>query len=129
MKARIGVLGLAALAASLVLAGCSGSPGADGSPSVAAHTTVGSWGSQKQGEPSLTIAEDGAFNGTDGCNSMSGKGTFDGDTFAFGDFISTMMACPGVDTWLSHASTATADGRKLVVKDSAGTRIGTLDKR
>jgi heat shock protein HslJ len=129
MKARIGFLALVALATSLALAGCAGSSSGAGSPSTAAHATVGSWGSEKQGEPSLTIAEDGAFNGTDGCNSLSGRGTFEGDTFALGTFASTMMACPGVDTWMSKASTATADGDKLVVKDAAGTEIGTLDKR
>lgn len=129
MKARIGFLALGFVAISLALAGCSGSSGNGSSPSTSVHATVGSWGSEKQGEPSLTIAEDGAFNGTDGCNSLSGHGLFEGATFAFGNFISTMMACPGVDTWLSKASTATADGDKLVVKDSSGARIGTLDKR
>jgi heat shock protein HslJ len=128
MKARIGVLALVAVATALTLAGCSG-PSGGGASASTAHATVGSWGSEKQGEPSLTIAEDGAFNGTDGCNSLSGKGTFEGDTFAFGNFITTMMACPGVDTWLSQASTATANGKKLVVKDSTGKQIGTLDKR
>jgi heat shock protein HslJ len=127
MKARIGFLAL--VVTTLALAGCSGPAGSSSSPSTASHATVGSWGSEKAGQPSLTIAADGAFNGTDGCNSLSGHGMFEGNTFAFGTFISTMMACPDVDTWLSKASTATADGRKLVVKDASGTEIGTLDKR
>ena len=90
---------------------------------------TGSRGTEEAGQPSLTIAADGSFNGTDGCNSMVGKGTFNGDTFEFGEFASTMMACEGIDTWLSAAGTATVSGGKLAVAASDGTEIGTLAKR
>jgi heat shock protein HslJ len=81
------------------------------------------------GQPSLTIASDGAFNGTDGCNSLAGQGTITGDTFSFGVFAATMMACQEVDAWLSKAETATVSGNTLTVLGKDGTVIGTLTKR
>jgi len=128
MKTRIGLFAIAAVAASLALAGCSGGAGSGDSPS-ASTGTVGSWGADKAGEPSVTIAADGAFNGTDGCNSVSGQGTFAGDGFTFGPMVSTMMACEGVDTWLSKADTAAVQDGELVVLDASGAQIGTLEQR
>ena len=58
-----------------------------------------------------------------------GKGTISGDTFTFGTFASTRMACEGIITWLNTASTATLDGTRLVVLHSTGAQIGTLAKR
>jgi len=131
-----------AVAAAAALAGCTSGPPADSSsPSVsptssAPATTgtsssalIGAWGEDGAGKPSLTIAADGAFNGTDGCNSFAGKGTIDGDTIDFGSFASTLMACPDLDAWLGKADTATASGDTLTVVDKNGSTIGTLDKR
>ncbi|MFC0716086.1 hypothetical protein [Cellulomonas biazotea] len=41
-------------------------------------------------------------------------------------FAITSMACEGVDTWLSGASTAEVEGDDLVVRDESGEEIGTL---
>jgi heat shock protein HslJ len=136
---RIAAMALA-IAATATLAGCSsGSPAETSaptpaaSPSTSAPDTVGafagSWGDDEAGKPSLTIASDGAFNGTDGCNSLAGTGKLDGDEFLFGAFTSTLMACEGVDSWLSLASTATLAEDILTVFKEDGTPIGTLDKR
>ena len=90
---------------------------------------AGSWGEDTPGQPSLTIASDGAFNGTDGCNSLAGQGTINGDTFEFGSFASTLLACQEIDAWLAKADTATVSGDTLTVLDKTGTVIGTLTKR
>ncbi|CAM5427002.1 META domain-containing protein [Leifsonia shinshuensis] len=109
-----------AAAALALLAGCAGTP--------SGAALVGTWGSTAAQQPNLTIQNDGAFSGTDGCNRLSGKGTVDGDTITFGPIASTMMACQGVDEWLAKASSGTAKGSTLVVYDINGNEIGKLDK-
>ena len=108
---------LAAVVA-LILSGCSAQGGG----------VTGKWGSTDAGQPNLTVNSDGAFTGSDGCNSLTGKGTISGNTLTFGPFASTLKACPGVDTWLNKAATASADGDVMMVKNSSGTKIGTLDR-
>jgi heat shock protein HslJ len=110
-------LALAAVAAVVALSGCSSS---------SASSFVGTWGSTSAGQPNLTIKDDGTFNGNDGCNDMSGKGTFDGDTFTFGPFASTLKACEGVTPWLNLAHTAKVSGDQLVVYGNGEKKIGTL---
>lgn len=120
-----------ASAAALTFAGCSSTP-SDQSGSNAEATLSdfqGSWGDAQDGqEPSLEIAEDGMFNGTDGCNSFSGQGNVADGQFQFGEFAITMMACPDVETWLGAASTATVSQDVMAVFAQSGDQIGTLDK-
>ncbi|ANF32520.1 META domain-containing protein [Leifsonia xyli] len=117
-SARAG-FAIAAVTALLLLSGCSSS----------ASSFAGDWGQVAAGQPSLTIRSDGSFSGSDGCNPLTGKGTFSGDTFTFGPFASTLKACEGVTPWLNLADTAKVDGDTLTVYRSGGTRIGTLQKR
>ncbi|MGY5765181.1 META domain-containing protein [Brachybacterium sp. DNPG3] len=91
---------------------------------------VGSWGSDEAGQPSLTIDEDGAFSGGDGCNALAGTGTLaeDASSIDLGVVAGTMMACVGVDEWLGSGATAevAADGTELIVRDADGAEIGRL---
>jgi hypothetical protein len=41
---------------------------------------------------------------------------------------STLMACEDVDAWLSRLASARVDGDRLVVLDSSGAQIGTLER-
>jgi len=118
-------------AAALMLGACGSDSqeSSEGSSSTSLKTFAGAWGEEASGQPSLTIAEDGSFNGTDGCNSLVGHGTVDQKKFDFGNFATTLMACQDVDTWLSGANTATVDGDTLTVFNHAGDKIGTLEKR
>jgi heat shock protein HslJ len=104
-----------------LLAGCAGTP--------SGAAVVGTWGSTAAKQPNLTIQNDGAFSGTDGCNQLTGRGSIDGDSITFGPIASTMMACTGVDEWLGKAATGTAKGSALVVYDTSGNQIGTLAKK
>ncbi|RFA15615.1 hypothetical protein B7R22_06510 [Subtercola boreus] len=117
-RARMALAVTAAFALA-ALSGCSSS----------ASSFTGSWGEATAGQPSLTISSDGTFSGTDGCNSMKGQGTISGDTFTFGPFASTLVACEGVTPWLNLASTAKVDAKTLAVYRTGGDRIGTLDKQ
>lgn len=112
--------GAIVLAVTALLGGCAGTP--------SGAALVGTWGSTADKQPNLTIENDGAFSGTDGCNRLSGKGSIDGDTITFGPIASTLMACEGVDEWLGKAATGTAKGSTLTVYDDSGSTIGTLDK-
>lgn len=104
--------------AALLLAGCSGQ----------AQSAEGTWGSDASGEPQLVLAADGSLSGTDGCNRLVGSWKEADGTVDFGEVASTMMACEGVDTWLSGLSTGTVDGNVLRIEDGAGTEIGTLER-
>ena len=122
-RAPAGLLGACAAAAAVVglLAGCAGTP--------SGAAVVGTWGSTAAKQPNLTIENDGAFSGTDGCNRLTGRGSIDGDSITFGPIASTMMACTGVDEWLGKAATGTAKGNTMVVYDISGNQIGSLPKK
>jgi heat shock protein HslJ len=120
---RSGLLIVATLVAGIALAALTGCSG----PALKSFT--GSWGQTVKGQPNLTITDDGSFQGTDGCNRLTGKGSVSGDSFNFGPIASTMMACSDVDTWLSQAHTAKVDGTVLVVYGNSGDKIGTLAKQ
>ena len=113
----------AAIVALAVLAGCSDGS-TDGTP---AQDVAGVWGMQStEGIASLELAPDGTATGTDGCNRMTGTWEQDGTQVAFGEWATTRMACPSVDTWLSLAVKATLEGENLVFADENGVEIGTL---
>jgi heat shock protein HslJ len=120
---RIGLLVVATLVAGMALAALTGCSGP------ALKSFAGSWGQTAKGQPNLTITDDGSFQGTDGCNRLTGKGSISGDSFDFGPIASTLMACSDVDTWLSQAHTAKVDGTVLVVYGNSGNKIGTLAKQ
>ncbi|GIU54681.1 META domain-containing protein [Arthrobacter sp. NicSoilC12] len=120
---RSGLLVVAVLVAGMALAALTGCAGP------ALKSFAGSWGQAVKGQPNLTITDDGSFQGTDGCNRLTGKGSISGDSFDFGPIASTMMACSDIDTWLSQAHTAKVDGTVLVVYGNSGSKIGTLAKQ
>ncbi|SEA32232.1 META domain-containing protein [Leifsonia sp. 21MFCrub1.1] len=107
-------------AAVLLLAGCAGTP--------SGQAVVGRWGSTSAGQPNLDIQNDGTFAGSDGCNTLSGKGQIDGDEITFGPIAATLMACENVDTWLSKAATGNVSGDTMTVLDGSGSTIGTLKR-
>ncbi len=106
----------AAIGALLFLAGCA-----------SAATAEGTWGTDDG--PQLTLSEDGALSGTDGCNQLMGSWEADGATVDFGEVASTLMACEGVDTWLNGLATGTVEGDTLHVLSTDGTEIGSLERQ
>lgn len=105
-----------------MLAGCASGSSEPADP-------VGTWGATADGSPQLVLASDGTVTGTDGCNNMTGSWDEADGTVTFSPFATTMMACEGVDTWLSGAAAATIDANAMDIKDGTGTAIGTLDKQ
>jgi heat shock protein HslJ len=84
--------------------------------------------------PDLRFGFDSDMNGGDGCNTISGGVSIDGDRLRFEYFVSTLMACkdrPAVDpTQYAAALRATAaagvDGNRLTLRDAAGAELATL---
>ncbi|MDR6971556.1 META domain-containing protein [Leifsonia shinshuensis] len=109
----------AIVVALLMLTGCTPQPSSD---------VPGKWGSTDPGEPNLIIDSDGSYTGSDGCNTMSGKGTISGTTIELGTVATTQKACADVDTWMSTAESGKADGNTMIVYDSSGKKIGTLQR-
>ena len=110
------------------LVGCSD----DADPATATLTSadvVGEW-SEPGADPAvgLELMEDGTVTGTDGCNRLNGRWEIDDLTVEFDQVSSTMMACEGVDTWLSALDAATVSGDELIVLDDNDVTIGTLEK-
>ena len=132
------------LAAGLLFAGCASSGGGGGgygdepSPeptetakSLTTNTLVGTWGSTGEQEPNLVFDAEGGLTGSDGCNRLVGSWSMDGDSVVLSDIASTLMACEGVDTWLSGAASASlvaGDDDELQIFDSAKKEIGTLER-
>lgn len=122
MRKGILVTGAAGFfAVSLALAGCS-SGGGEADP-------AGTWGQSGAGQPQLVLAKDGGLSGTDGCNTLTGTWEKKDDKVSFGPVASTLMACDGVDAWLSALNSATISGTTMTVLDQGGAKIGTLDKQ
>lgn len=115
-------LAAGALLLAVGLSGCAG--GGSGQ----APSAEGTWGSSAEGQPQLVLAADGTLSGTDGCNRLAGSWEQSGADVTFGQVASTLMACEGVDTWLSTLDSATIDGSTLHVKDQSGAEIGTLSR-
>lgn len=116
-----GPLALAAItisAALLMLTGCAGQP--DG--------PAGSWGEKADGKPRLELADGGKLTGTDGCNRLAGTWKLVDGELVFDQVLSTMMACPDTNTWLSGLATGEATDRTLTVFDQDGTEIGELTR-
>ena len=109
--------------AALALAGCSPAASASGDADAA-----GTWGKNGDNAPQLVLGDDGKLSGTDGCNRLMGSWELEGDTVKFGQVASTLMACEGVDTWLSALDSATVSGDTMTVLDSGGKKIGTLPR-
>lgn len=111
----------AAVALVVALSGCGGDDDA-------AESAAGTWGEEGAGQPHLLLDEGGEFSGSDGCNRLFGSWEQDGAAISFGEVGTTLMACDGVDTWLSAADSAEVDGSTLRILDADGTEIGTLDR-
>lgn len=90
---------------------------------------TGTWGdADDPQQPSLVLAEDGGVSGTDGCNTLVGQWSGDGERIDFGPMVSTQMYCEGIDDWLTKAAAATVSGDTMTVLDESGTEIGTLTR-
>lgn len=87
------------------------------------------WGfPDTDGKPSISFAADGSVTGSDGCNTLTGSWTEEEANTAELMLASTLRYCEGVDTWLSGAASATVKNGKLVVSDSDGKELGTLEE-
>ena len=120
-------LAAGAVVALLMLAGCAGEEGEAKGGSV---DPVGVWGDTSDTTaPSLDLADDGTFTGTDGCNQLNGSWTVDeADHVQFEDVSSTMMACEDVDTWLAGLTEATIADTTMTVLGQDGAEIGSLEQ-
>lgn len=110
----------------LLFTGCLGEEGSARGGSIDA---AGTWGDTSDTTaPSLVLADDGSFTGTDGCNQLNGQWSVDeADHVQFEDVASTQMACEDVDTWLIGLDQATVADGTMTVLGQDGSEIGTLE--
>jgi len=117
---------VAMLAIGIVVSACA-STSADES-SAAADAVLGTWGDTAATKPHLVFSSDGEVKGSDGCNGISTTFAVDGSTAVLEQFVSTLKGCFGVDPWLSKVHSVEVDGDQLLVSNSQGERIGTLER-
>ena len=116
MRAHAMAIAGAAAVLLVALSGCSAAPSASGT-----------WGTPSvQGKPYLDLHTDGSVSGSDGCNRLTGSWKQSGATVTFGHLASTLIACQGVDTWLSQAGSATISGSTMTVLNESKKHIGSL---
>ena len=91
---------------------------------------MGTWGTpDTEGQPYLDLSKDGSVAGSDGCNRLVGTWKENAAAIEFGPLASTMMACEGVDTWLSGAIGAVISGSTMTITDAGDKTIGTLEQK
>ena len=117
---RMRTAGMTALFAALLLTACSSPQGGT--------DVSGKCGSTDPGQPNLIVNSDGSYSGSDGCNTMTGKGTISGNTIELGAVAMTQKHCSDVNTWMSKAEKGTVDGNTMTMFDSSGKSIGRLDR-
>ncbi|MEV8337579.1 META domain-containing protein [Leucobacter sp. NPDC077196] len=124
----IGAVAMLTSCAALNGGGSGTDAGAGEAEMVEQADVVGTWMSDEKGNPKLTFEEDGKVSGTDGCNGIGSTYTIEGDRVVIESFVSTMMACPGVDDWLRGVREVQLSNDELQVFNSEGAEIGTLQR-
>jgi len=114
-----------AIIALLAVAACGPGP-ADDTPDLEKQAS-GVWGTKAERSAFLELS-DGKVTGSDGCNGLRGTYEVRDDRLEFSMKAQTLMACPGVDSWLAKLSSARVDGDTLTVYDRDDNEIGTLDR-
>jgi heat shock protein HslJ len=89
---------------------------------------IGLWSESSETDaPFLSIAADGSFTGSDGCNSLFGSWELaDDGAVLFSDVASTRKFCEGVDTWLSLAAKGRVLSGVMSIEDATGLVLGEL---
>lgn len=93
---------------------------------------IGYWVEEATPEsPFLSIAADGRFTGNDGCNNLVGTWVAGADdqSVDFGGVGMTLMACEGVDQWLSGLARGRVIGGVMTIEAADGTVLGQLSGR
>jgi heat shock protein HslJ len=87
-------------------------------------------------EAHLVFQADGRISGSDGCNRMSGSYEVEEDRIAFGQTLSTRMACPGTGeveqgfrAALKDASRWRITADRLELFDAGGVRLAAFEGR
>lgn len=86
----------------------------------------GRWESTETGTPHLVFAASGEVRGSDGCNRIASAYVCTEHGARITPFLTTQMACLGVDPWLGAVREVRPVGEELAVLDGGGHELGRL---
>ena len=94
----------------------------------ASENIIGQWVQKTDATTMLDFAADETFTGNDGCNSLHGSWSEKERVITLENTAMTLMACQGVDTWLSMAHTIEIAGDQLKITNAQSKEIGVLTR-
>ena len=128
-RRRLALFAATSGALALLVAGCaSGQPSASSGGDQPAADVVGTWAGTGDKPASLTLAEDGSLDGTDGCNRATGRYTVDGSQVSFILNPMTLKACLGVTVSFNGLDHGTVAGDSITLYTHDGTELTTLTR-
>ncbi|GGI40598.1 hypothetical protein GCM10010988_29880 [Cnuibacter physcomitrellae] len=126
---RLTLFATTSAAFALLLGGCaSGAASPSSGGEQPAADVAGTWAGTGDKPASLTLAEDGSLDGTDGCNRTTGHYTLDGSQVSFDLDPTTLKACLGVTLSFTALDHGRVDGDSITLYTYDGTELTTLTR-
>ncbi|WP_209325221.1 META domain-containing protein [Brevibacterium renqingii] len=90
------------------------------------HEVVGRWAAEKNDRAFLAFLEDGTVRGSDGANAIATSWSEEAEGLMIAPSMTTLMAAPGMLTWVPKARRVEPDGNRLNLFDTADNHLGVL---
>ena len=90
------------------------------------HEIIGRWAAEQNERAFLEFQEDGRLRGSDGANTIATSWSDEAEGLMVKPSMTTLMAAPGMLTWVTRARRVAPDGDRLEVFDAADKHVGTL---
>jgi hypothetical protein len=90
------------------------------------HEIIGRWAAEQNERAFLEFQADGRLRGSDGANTIATSWSDEAEGLMVKPSMTTLMAAPGMLTWVTRARRVAPDGDRLDVFDAADKHVGTL---
>src|SRR5699024_6740860 len=90
------------------------------------HEIIGRWAAEQNERAFLEFQEDGRLRGSDGATTITTSWSDEAEGLMVKPSMTTLMAAPGMLTWVTSARRVAPAGARLDVFDAAAKHVGTL---